>query len=498
MTRSLSRSLLIATALLSATTAFAQSGVFRMSHAVGSGSASDVDPASKGRVFEITDKLMSRIVRQDMAGKPSPDLALSWSANAAATEWTFKLRPNVKFHDGKPFTAEDVVYSFARVQDEKFGSPARATIAMIKSVEAVDPLTVKMTLTEAFADLPLILTDYRLRIVPKGSSDTIAKSGIGTGPFKLEKLDPQGTTVLVANPDYFGGKPGVARMEVIGIPDAQARLQALLGGQLDLVPSITQQQRVLLERSNRHKVQVIPTGNWRGIVFNTQAKPFDDVRVRQAIKAAVDRKALLDLAASGGGVIGCDTPVGPTDQYRAPHDAAKDCPQDIAKAKALLAAAGHPNGIDIELNVATLEPVWPAIAEAFQQQVAPAGIRVKIAQVPSDGYWSNVWIKRDAVMTRWNDRPADAILNEVFRSGTRWNESRFADPKFDAILDEARKELDFEKRKAKYIEAQEYLRANSGTLVAFHATVFAGMTSRVKDLDAVEYLSIRWDRVKVD
>lgn len=498
MTRLVVKSLLMAGAILAANQAWAQSGVFRMSHAVGSGSASDVDPASRGRVFEITDKLMSRVVRQDLNGKPSPDLALSWSSNAAATEWTFKLRTGVKFHNGASFSADDVVYSLQRVQDEKTGSPARATISMIKTIEAVDASTVKMTLTEPFADLPLILTDYRLRIIPKDSGATIATTGIGTGPFKLEKLDPQGTTVLVANPDYFGGKPGVARVEVIGIPDAQARLQALLGGQIDMVPSVTQQQRVLLERSNRHKVQVIRTGNWRGIVFNTQAKPFDDVRVRQAIKAAVDRKAMLELAASGGGELGCDTPVGPADQYRVQHDVAKDCPQDIAKAKSLLAAAGYPNGIDIELHVATIEAVWPAIAEAFQQQVAPAGIRVKITQVPSDGYWSNVWIKKDAVMTRWNDRPADAIMNEVFRSGTRWNESRFADPKFDAMLDAARRELDFDKRKARYIEAQEYLRANSGTLVAFHATVFAGVSARVKDLDPVEYLSIRWHTVKVD
>jgi peptide/nickel transport system substrate-binding protein len=433
-----------------------------------------------------------------MAGKPTADLAESWSSNAAATEWTFKLRAGVKFHDGKPMTAADVVYSLQRVQDEKTGSPARATIAMISKMEAVDPLTVKMTLTEPFADLPLILTDYRLRVIPVGSGETIARTGIGTGPFKLEKLDPQGTTILVANPDYFGGKPGVARIEVIGIPDGQARLQALLGGQLDMVPSVTQQQRVLLERSNRHKVQAVPTGNWRGIVFNTQAKPFDDVRVRRAVRMAVDRKAMLELAASGGGVIGCDTPVGPTDQYRAEQDVSKLCPQDTAKAKSLLAEAGYPNGIDIELFVTTIEPVWPAIAEAFQQQVAPAGIRVKLTQVPSDGYWNNIWIKRDAVMTRWNDRPADAILNEVFRSGTRWNESRFNDPKFDAILDAARRELDFDKRKAKYIEAQEYLRENGGTLVAFHATVFAGITARVKDLDAVEYMSIRWERVKVD
>jgi peptide/nickel transport system substrate-binding protein len=287
-------------------------------------------------------------------------------------------------------------------------------------------------------------------------------------------------------------------MEIVGIPDGQARLQALLGGQIDMEPGITRQQRVLLDRSGRHTVQEVPTGNWRGIVFRTDVRPFDDVRVRRAIRMAVDRKALLDLVAGGAGAIGCDTPVGPTDQYRAPHDAARECPQNIEGARRLLAEAGFPNGIDFDLQVATLEPVWPTLAEAFQQQVAGAGIRVRINQVPSDGYWSQVWMRRDAVMTRWNQRPADATLNEIFRTGSAWNESHFKDPRFDAILDAARRELDFDKRKALYIDAQNHLRDNSGTLVAFHATVFVGTTNRVRDLDPVEYFSIRWNRVKVN
>lgn len=217
-------------ALMIAPVAHAQpTGTFRQAHEVGSGTASDLDPISRGRVFQVTEKIMSRLVRPDMDGKPSPDLAVSWSANAAATEWTFKLRSGVRFHNGRPFTATDAAYSLRRVQDPKLDSPARAAIGMVSRIDVVDPLTLKFTLSGPFADLPLILTDYRLMIIPDGSGDTIKSTGIGTGPFKLEKFDPQGTTVLVANTDYFDGAPGVARMEIIGIPDAQARFQALLG-----------------------------------------------------------------------------------------------------------------------------------------------------------------------------------------------------------------------------------------------------------------------------
>lgn len=137
------------------------------------------------------------------------------------------------------------------------------------------------------------------------------------------------------------------------------------------------------------------------------------------------------------------------------------------------------------------------MAEVFQQQVA-AAIHVKDAQVPSDGYFKEVWMKRPVSMTRWNQRPADAALNEIYRGGATWNESFFKDAKFDVMLDDARKELDFDKRRAKYQQAQEYLWDNSGTLVAFSANLTMGMTSRVKNLDAVENFTIRWNRVTVD
>jgi peptide/nickel transport system substrate-binding protein len=470
-------------------------GTFRQAHEIGSGDNSSLDPISRGRVFQITEKIMSRLVRPGLDGKPVGDLAVSWTANAEATEWTFKLRPNVKFHNGKAFSADDVVYTLKRIQDPKEDSPVRPVIAMISEVAAVDPLTVKMTLKQPFAELPLQLTDYRVVMLPVDSGPTIKTTGIGTGPFKVEKFEPRGTTVLVANPDYWQGAPGVARMEIIGIADAQARFQALLGGQIDMLPGLTRQQRPLLERSGKHAVQEVRTGNWRGVVFRTDVKPFDDPRVRKAIRLAVDRTALLNLVVgANGGVIGCDTPVGPRDQYRS----AKTCSADVAGAKKLLADAGHPNGIDFDLHVSTVESVWPPLAEAFQQLVAPAGIRAKIVSVPSDGYWSQVWRKKDVVMTRWNERPADSAFNEIYRSGAQWNESMLNDPKLDAILDSARRELDFDKRKALYGQAQDQLWETSGTFVAYHVVDIVGTSGRVKGLDAVENFSIRWHLVKVD
>ena len=488
-------SLAVALVMASATVAMAApSGTFRQAHELGFGDKSSLDPISKGRVFQITEKIMNRLVRPGLDGKPTPDLATSWSANSDATVWTLKLRNGVKFHDGSDFDAADVVYSLTRVLDPELGSPARSAVKMVKSVEAVDNMKVRITLDTPFADMPLQLMDYRLRMLPEGSGDSIATSGIGTGPFKVEKFDAAGTTILVANEDYWEGAPGVARMEIIGIPDGQARLQALLGGQIDMERGITAQQRVMLEGSNKYQTQVIPTGNWRGLVFRTDVEPFSDVRVRKALRMAANRQELIELILGGGGVVACDTPVEPNDQYRADIS----CDQDIEGAKKLLAEAGFPDGLTVDVHVATLEPTWPTLAVAYQAQAAKAGITVNVVQKPSDGYWSEVWMKKDVSATRWNERPADQALHEIYLSTAKWNESYYKDGAFDELLASARRELDFNKRKALYVQAQNHLWETAGTLIPYHVTRVVGVSKRVKNLDKVKNDAVRWHVISVD
>ena len=447
------RKLLIASAMvlsIGGTSAIAApNGTFKQAHEYGYGDKSSLDPASRGRVMQITEKLMSRLIRPDMQGSPSPDLATSWSSNAAATEWTVKLRSGVSFHDGSSFEAADVLYTLNRVLDPENKSPARSAIKMIEKMEAIDSMTVKFTLSTPFADMPLQLMDYRLRIIPEGSGDSIATSGIGTGPFKVVSYDAAGVTKLEANMDYWEGAPGVAKMEIIGIGDGQARMQALLGGQIDFENTVTNQQKPMFASSSKFKLMEVPTGNWRGLVFRTDVAPFDDVRVRQAVRMAADRDDLVKLIMGGAATVACDTPVKPDDQYHADIK----CPQDIAGAKKLLAEAGYPNGIDVEVYVATLEPTWPILAEAYQQQAAEAGIRVTIKQVPSDGYWSDTWMQKTISATRWNERPADSALHEIYLSTAKWNESYYKDDAFDALLGDTRRELDFNKRKALYVKA---------------------------------------------
>ncbi|MEI4232095.1 ABC transporter substrate-binding protein [Roseovarius sp. D22-M7] len=468
-------------------------GTFRHAHNVGFGSQSSLDPASKGRVLQIIEKIQSRLVRPGPDGTPQPDLATKWAPDDEGRVWTFRIREGVRFHDGTPLDAEDVVYSIARVIDPEYGSPARAAVKMIERIEATGRLTVRMTLDSSFADLPLQLMDPRLRIIPEGSGETVARTGIGTGPFRVETFDADGITVLTAFEDYWEGLPALARIEVIGVSNAQARLQAFLSGQLDMERGIAPVLRRALEDSHHYQLMEIPTGNWMGLAFRTDLEPFDDPRVRRALRLVVDREEMLDLALDGGGIISCDTPVAPNDQYRADMT----CPPDPDRARALLAEAGYPDGIDVDVHVSSLDPSWPVIGVTYQEQAARAGIRVNVVNAAADGYWSTVWMKKPAFTTSWGERPADQALNEAFHSSAKWNETGYADPEFDRLLEAARAELDFEKRRALYVKAQEHLYATSGTLIPFHVTQLVVLSDRVTQFDAVPNDALRWHLVSV-
>ncbi|MCH2516433.1 MAG: ABC transporter substrate-binding protein [Dehalococcoidia bacterium] len=482
-------------AMLSITSAHAQSGTFRQSHNLGVG-VQDVDPASSGRFWQVTEKTMSRLVRPGESGEPEPNLATEWSANDDATEWIFKLRDGVKFHDGTSFDAADVVYTLEHVRDPKFDSPAASVISMVDTIEAVDPLTVKMTLKAPYADLALQLMDYRMRMIPEGSADTIGTTGIGTGPFILVTLDPEGTTVLKANPDYWEGPPGVETIEVIGIADAQARVQAMQSGQIDMLGfgDLSAQNLLLFENNPKFKVLSIFTGDWMGIVFRTDTEPFTDARIRRAVRIATDRQALIDLVLGpGGGIVTCDHPVWTGDQYRASFD----CPQQIDEAKRLLAEAGYPDGIEFDMTTSNIDPRFVPLAEAYQQQVAKAGIKVNIVMAPADGYWSEVWMKETVVNTMWGQRPADQILNEDWRSGAPWNETYWNSADFDKLLDQARQELDFEKRKALYHRLQRILYEEGGSFIPYHVNQPVALTARVSGFQAVFTDAVRYHLIHV-
>ena len=473
-------------------------GTFRMTHHAQAYGGASFDPASPIRFLPAIYFIYDRLVGLDENGLPVPDLAVSWEPDETAEKWTFKLREGVTFHDGKPFTSADVVYTFKHIFDPELESAVAAVLDIVdvEALETPDDLTVVFNLKSGHADFPLLLADYRVRMIREGSLDTIEENPIGTGPYKLEKFDLDGTTVFVVNDDYWRGPPGLAVIEVIAMADSEARVQALLANQIDLVEELGPEQLAMFEDDPNYVIREVPTGYWQNFVMNVTLPPFDDVRVRQAMKLVVDRQEIIDVVLQGHGSMGYDHPVWPGD----PYFLELDLPQDIEKAKELLDEAGYPDGLTVELYVSDIDSFMIPLAVVYKEQAAEAGINVEIKQVPSDGYWDQIWLVKPFCGSHWGQRPADQILNEAFRCEASWNETFWCDEEFEQLLDDARKELDLAKRTELYRKAQQLLADEGGEIVFLFKNEIDVMNARVKGmpLDKFDIDNIPWHKIYVE
>lgn len=472
--------------------AVAAESVLRLSHGLGRGGAEDLDPHGTNTLYTMNVLLQERLTRTDESGAAAPYLATSWRIADDGLTLTMELRKGVKFHDGSDFDAADVVYTINRVLDPEVDSPNRSTIKAVDSIEALGSHTVRFNLNQPDADLPIALTEWKMMMIPEGSGDTIAETGVGTGPFRLVRMDPEGTSEVVANEDYWAQRAGVDRVEVIAIPDSEARIQALLTGQIDYIEALTAQQKPLFENNPKFKTMTIPTGEWKGIIFRVDREPFTDPRIRKAVRIAVDRQEMSDLVAGpGGGTVVCDHPVWAGDSYQAEIA----CPKDTAEAKRLLAEAGYPDGIEFDLHTSDKDPHWSTMAEVYQEQVADAGIRVNIVMAPADGYWNDVYKVESVYQTWWWQRSAGVILNLGWRSDSSWNENYWNSAEFDANLDAAAREADFEKRKALYGALQRALYEEGGSLIPFHFNITRAYAASVDGFQPIEEASLRWELI---
>jgi peptide/nickel transport system substrate-binding protein len=467
-------------------------GTLRLAHWLEWAGKEVLGPASPTRFFPAIALLYNRLVRLDEQGRPTPDLATSWEADASATRWTFRLRQGVRFHDGTPFTAADVLYTTRYVMDPALESPGAAVLDIIdvEQLQAPDDATVIFTLKQPHADFPLLLLHYSMYIIPSDSGATINTSGIGTGPFKLQQFNAEGTTIVVANDAYWDGAPGLAAVEMVGIADAQARTAALLADQIDY-NDIAPETAALVSQNANYVLNALPSGGWLVMVMRTDQEPFTDPRVRLAMKLVVDRAAMVKTVLSGFGQPASDHPVWPGDQYYLPIERGADVP----RARQLLAEAGHADGLTVTLYTSSIDSYMIPMCVAYQQMAAAAGITVMLQQESADGYWNDIWMQVPFCCSSWGERQADQVLNEVYRSGASWNETFWQNADFDGLLDQARRELDFERRKGLYQQAQQLLADDGGAIIPFFTNDLSAAHRRVKGVDR-RYFD--WARVTIE
>lgn len=457
-----------------------QGGTLRIARPANS-RAETLHPAVSLSAYEYLGALYNRLVKLDEQGVPQPDLATDWEVTEDAMRWTFRMRDGVQFHDGRRFTAEDAAYTIAQILDPAVGSPQLGVLAPVMStsgLRVMDPTTLVIELDSPHSDLPSLLSAYQCYVIPDGSAGEIRLSGVGTGPFRLDTFRPGGRGRVLANEDHFAGRPVVDEIEFYSVQDTQARTNALIAGQVDLLSqtNLDFASAQVVEASSKATIARVVNGQWYTIPLLATSPEFSDVRVRKAMKLAYDPARILAVAAQGYGVIGNDNPVPPTDaaHIEIPHE------RDPEQARALLAEAGHPNGFSFELSTSALDPVFTPMAVAFANSVRDAGIRATVSNESADSYYTEIWMQKPAMVTYWfTGRPVDQLLNQIFRSGSSYNESAWSNEQFDSVLDAARAEVDPERRIQHYQDAQQIIVEEGATITPMFADRLVGISTDV-------------------
>lgn len=434
-----------------------------------------------GQAFSLNASVYDYLVEIDPeSGELSPALALSWSSEDGRS-WELKLRQGVRFHDGSRFDAEDVKFTIERTQDPGLGHLKAQDFSVVESVEAPDAHTVIIRLKEVRPTFIYQMTDYNMAVL-SSEYDYAAKGEVapmGTGAFKIKALTPKESAHLVKNPEYWeGGYPLVDELLIYFVPDIDSSVALLEAGKVDVVPQVTPLIKRRLENLSGYSV-VSPYQEQRFIAMAADRPPFDDNRVRLAMKYAMD-PAILAKAAQGE--LGVDvfyneTPImNMLAQYR-------ELPargRDVAEAKRLLAAAGYPNGLDVELFYASDHPYSPALAQTVKELAAEAGFNILLKGYPRDIYLSQHWMNGPMLITGWGGRvDPSVLLNLAFHSKGPWNESHIADSVVDGYIENILREVDDAKRRELYGALQERF-YEIGTLINVQVPYLVALRDEVK------------------
>ncbi len=460
------------------------------------GATSDVlDPAKilDSYMINVSSQLRNNLTEIGPDNLLRAELATEWEASPDAATWTFTLRQGVEFHNGKSLTSEDVVESFLHHMGPEADSAAAGIVKQITEVRADGPDKVVFVLEGGNADWPYLVSDYHLPICPALDGGGIDwQSGVGTGGYKLVSFEPGVNTVVERNPNYW--KENAAffdSVENLFIADSTARTSALMAGRIHSQSNLDLKTIDLLERAPN--VEVLPTYGNKHCTFPMHADtaPFDNVDVRLALKLAMDRAQMVKTILRGYGEAGNDHPVGPANTYRAGPDELPQRDFDPEKAKFHLKKAGM-ESLSVELYVAS--SAFEGAVEAgslYQETARQSGIEIKLNRAPDDGYWSNVWLKQPFCASYWGGRPTeDWIFSQIYACGVDWNEGKWCNDRFEALLVEARAELDPAKRREMYVEMQRIVSDEGASIIPLFMAYTHAVSS---DVHIPEQVASNWE-----
>ncbi|MGH3435790.1 MAG: ABC transporter substrate-binding protein [Sciscionella sp.] len=427
----------------------------------GGGAADTLDPhipvtnPDIARVINLYEPLLYR----DHDYRKEMLVAESLTASADAKTWTATLRAGVKFHDGRDVTPADVVATFRRIMDPKDPKSGAASLVMLDKVVATGGRTVEFRLKEPTATFDDYLGQYALGIVP---ADFDVKHPIGSGPFKANSFTAGVQSMFLRNEHYWRpGQPYLDELVLTNFTEDDARINALLSSQVDAIDQVPVALIDVLRSDRRIRILNSETGTWLPFTMRVDRPPFDDVRVRQAMRLIVDREQMINQVLSGQGRVGND--------IYAPFDPGYDSAlpqrkQNVAAAKRLLSDAGHEN-LEVELVTAPIQAGAVQSAQVLQQQARAAGITVNLRKVDTTTFFGKGYTNWDFAQSFWYTRNYLPQVASCALPNSPYNETHWSDKEFQQLIRQARGTVDERARNKLLKRAQKIEYERGGYII---------------------------------
>jgi len=432
--------------------------------------------------FEVLENVFDTLVQPDANLEMQPALAESWEVSPDQLAWTFHLRRGVTFHDGSPFTADDVVYSYRRIIDQKLANADK--FSAVTGVTAPDQSTVRITLKQPTPNLLTNLGGFKgVAIVSRRNveSGQIATHPVGTGPFVFASQKSGDSITLKANSAYWAGAPKVSGVTFRFISEPSTALSALQAGEIDWTDSIPPQRVASLKSDDSLTLAATPSNDYWYLALNEARPPWNDVRVRQAIGYAIDRDAIVQ-ATSYGTAVANQLAIPKGNPWYTPYDGYR---HDIENAKRLLAEAGvAPKTLD--MLVTTEYPETVTAAQIIADNLAPLGITVNIRTVDFA-----TWLDEqnnghfDMLMMGWlgNIDPDDFYYAQHHTDGSS-NAQKFSNREVDRLLDAGRVETNRNARGDDYAKAATLIADEASYIYLYNPSVIQAWTKRLSAYEA--------------
>jgi peptide/nickel transport system substrate-binding protein len=418
---------------------------------------------------------------------PQPRLAEKWEPSADLKTWRITLR-QATFHDGRPVRAADVLASYARILDPAKTYRAKSSLALIdlSNSRAIDDRTVEFVLKRPFAEFPNAMAAFGTYIIPEGFTDF--GKPVGSGPFSFVSWEPGRSVLLKSNPSYWDGAPFIDELEFLIANEETARINALLGGQVeyahDLTPATARQYR------SRATFVNAPNSGMQAFAMKVDRPPFDNKELREAMFVLTDRQQLVDTVMPGAGQVGNDL-FGKGYQHYA-----SDIPQrvhDLDQAKALIKKAGA-EGLTVQLTTAPVAAGFVEAATVFAGQLRAAGLKAEIVTGNKDTYWADILTKGSLTSFRSGAMPIETHISQRLLTGSTTNATKWARPEFDALYNRAVSAPSAQDREDAYLKMQRELHAEGGLLVWGFADWIVATSSKVSGVQAAPANTLDWAR----